>query len=402
MENQTAQRMQLLQELISCNADIYTWCFDSNCELLESNCPQASIFATFLSTMGYKDYLLDYAKAHTMTLEMGTAIGLSWMAAFEKTGDELKHIYMIGPVFTTEVSFDVISELLNTPMGNTPSLEWKNRLLRAMEPLPVISATVWNEYAVMLHYCVTGEKISRTSIARKHEKVTLVAKKAPRKDRHKTWVAEQYLMRMIREGDLNYKEALNRSGLVSSGVPVHAKDPLRQAKDSVITSIALCTRAAIEGGLSPEQAYSMGDAYLQSVEDAPTTTDVGVIHDTMFGDFVQQVHKCRTNMDVSRQIRMCCDYIETHTEDKLKISELAAYVGYTEYYLSRKFKSEMNVSLNDYIKIAKVERSKYLLSTTDLDIQQISDALHFCSRSHFGDVFRKIVGCSPVEYRAKL
>lgn len=394
--------MELFRELISCDANIYTGCFDSNCELLESNCPQAAIFVTFLTTMGYKDYLLDYAKTHTAVLGLGTGIGLSWLAAFEKEDGALKHIYMVGPVFTTEVSFDVIGELLNFQQGNAPSIEWKNKLLKVMEPLPVVSTVLWGEYAVMLHYCVTGEKISRINIECKHEEITLVAKKAPRRDRHKTWIAEQYLMRMIREGDLNYKEALNCSGLVSGGVPVHAKDPLRQAKDSVITSIALCTRAAIEGGLSPEQAYTLGDAYLQSVEDARTTTDVGVIHDTMFGDFVRQVHKCRINSDVSKQVRMCCDYIETHTEDKLKIADLAEYVGYTEYYFSRKFKTEMNISLNDYIKVAKIERSKYLLANSDMDIQEISDTLNFCSRSHFGEIFRKIVGCSPVEYRAKL
>ena len=34
-------------------------------------------------------------------------------------------------------------------------------------------------------------------------------------------------------------------------------------------------------------------------------------------------------------------------------------------------------------------------------IQDISEKLKFCSRSYFGEAFRSIVGCSPVEYRQK-
>ena len=87
------------------------------------------------------------------------------------------------------------------------------------------------------------------------------------------------------------------------------------------------------------------------------------------------------------------DYLEA------RIDELAARVGYTEYYLSRKFKEETGVSLNNYIKFAKVERAKFLLSSTDTSIQEISNRLGFCSRSYFGSTFQKIVGCSPADYR---
>ena len=120
---------------------------------------------------------------------------------------------------------------------------------------------------------------------------------------------------------------------------------------------------------------------------------------TMIDDFVHRVHKCRVDPDVSKQIRQCCDYIETHTEEKLTIAALAAQIGYTEYYLSRKFKTEMHIALNDYIKIARIERAKFLLKTTEESIQSLAFRLNFCSRSHFGEVFRKIVGCSPMEYR---
>lgn len=88
-----------------------------------------------------------------------------------------------------------------------------------------------------------------------------------------------------------------------------------------------------------------------------------------------------------------------NTEEDFDISDLAARAGYTEYYLSRKFKEETGVSLNNYINIARVERAKLLLTITDDSIQEIADRLHFCTRSYFSEAFRKFTGTSPAKYR---
>lgn len=76
---------------------------------------------------------------------------------------------------------------------------------------------------------------------------------------------------------MNYKLALNSSFGVSSGVPLQSSNPLRQSKTSVIVFTSLCARAAIEGGLSPEQAYSLGDSYIQSIESAKTISEISAI-----------------------------------------------------------------------------------------------------------------------------
>lgn len=72
------------------------------------------------------------------------------------------------------------------------------------------------------------------------------------------------------------------------------------------------------------------------------------------------------------------DYLEMHTEDEVSIQQLAVMTGYTEYYLSRKFKEETHCSINDYSKIVRIERAKVLLYTTNDSTAQIADRLHFC------------------------
>jgi AraC-like DNA-binding protein len=256
----------------------------------------------------------------------------------------------------------------------------------------------------MLHYCVTGEKLSTSDVHNQNYADILPgdeadAQDAPMHDRYKTWMNEQVLLSMVREGNLNFKSAIDKSAVISAGVPVRGRDPMRQAKDSVIVFISLCTRAAIEGGMLPEQAYSLGDSYIQSVEDASTHSEIAALAYAMYEDFIRRVNKRRANPQIAKQIQKCCDYIDLHAEEKINVEDIAKRVGYTKYYLTRKFKEEMKCSLNDYIRQVRTERAKLLLTTTDLSIQDIADKLGFCSRSYFSEVFRAFAGCSPVDFR---
>lgn len=289
---------------------------------------------------------------------------------------------------------------LNTADMVEVSMAWRHELLSILDKIPTLSVGMVSQYALMLHYALTGEKLFLSDIT--HYSSTLSAQEsapAQKKDRHKVWVNEQCLMRMVREGDLNFRLAVDSSHGISSGVPVQSADPLRQAKTSTIVFASLCTRAAIEGGLSPEQAYSLGDSYIQSVESAKTISEISALSDALYEDFIRRVHACRTNPDLSKQIQVCCDYIELNVEEKFTISDLAERAGYSEYYLSRKFKEETGVSLNNYINIAKAERAKLLLTITNDGIQEIADRLHFCSRSYFSKAFRRFTGVSPAKYR---
>ena len=60
---------------------------------------------------------------------------------------------------------------------------------------------------------------------------------------------------------------------------------------------------------------------------------------------------------------------------------------------------ETGMSINDYIKNAKIERAKTLLLATDRSIQEICDQLNFGSRSFFAETFKEITGIPPAAFR---
>ena len=209
------------------------------------------------------------------------------------------------------------------------------------------------------------------------------------------------MLQMVRNGDINYQGIFQNVVSGSPGVPIRGQDPLRQVKTSIIVFTSLVCRAAMEGGLSPEIAYPLGDSYIQSVEDCRDSGELSALAHTMYHDFIYRVHHLRVNPNYSHAIQKCCDYIELSLDRKIRTEDLAALVGYTEYYLTEKFKKETGQSLSSYIRYAKVERAKVLLENTELSIREVSEQLAFNTVNYFIQSFRDTTGYSPAQYRKR-
>lgn len=399
---QVEQNMELFEQLVSCGSNIYTWCYDAEGQLLHSNCPDEVLFATAFANFGCKEKMLAYGRKGSLPVVLGTAMGLIWGADFEQKDGVLYRAHVIGPAFFYDVSMRDIENGFSHYAKLEISLAWKYQFMNALPKIPVAQNIVFSRYLLMLHCCLIGEKLEASSLNMQEAGGEAMLPKGERRDRHKVWMAEQALLQMVRVGDLNYKTAMSNSILISSGVPVRGSDPLRQAKTSITVFTSIVCRAAIEGGLSPEQAYALGDSYIQSAERATEYSELAAIPPLMYDDFVRRVHQCRTNPKLSSQVQKCCDYIEMHLDSQVRAKDLALLVGYTEYYLTRKFKEETGCCVSDYVKFAKIERAKVLLTSTEQTVQQISEQLGFSTRSYFSQVFREIVGCAPLEYRVEL
>ena len=94
-----------------------------------------------------------------------------------------------------------------------------------------------------------------------------------------------------------------------------------------------------------------------------------------------------------------CDYVSWHLTENLKVSQVAAYFGYNEKYLTTFFKQRAGISLKQYILQIKMERAKASLSETAEPVSQIAFHLGFPDAHNFSNAFRKVTGLSPSEYR---
>ena len=117
---------------------------------------------------------------------------------------------------------------------------------------------------------------------------------------------------------------------------------------------------------------------------------------------IRKVHDLRATPDVSKPVKQCCDYIRRHILQPLELSQIARHVGYSEYYLSKRFNREMGIRVVDFIKDERINLAKIWLVTTSKSVDEISETLQFNSRNYFGKVFCEKVGMTPSAYRKQL
>lgn len=93
------------------------------------------------------------------------------------------------------------------------------------------------------------------------------------------------------------------------------------------------------------------------------------------------------------------DFIKDHVTEKITINELAKEVNVSREHFSRLFKEKYNISPHKYIARSRLKLAETMLTTTDLTITQIAEALSFSDIYTFSKTFKSIYRVSPSEFR---
>ena len=393
----TDTRLAVFQELVACCHNLYLWSYDDAMHLLSSNCPDEKSVVQFAQLDNFNSTLLDFGKAHTKPAIMTDSLGLMWLASPEKDRGELRRIHVLGPFFTDDDAVGQIDQRLWEMKLEEPVHKQALAFLRS---LPVISLNRIFEYGIMLHYCITGERINVSELHYRKSRQKKKGADAIPEDlkTHGTYAAEQEMLRMVREGDLNYIKQMSKLSMTGNYGRL-SKNQERNNKNLILVGITLFARAAIEGGVSPETALTLSDRYIQSVEDCRNMSELVEIRSTMAQDYVERVHRRKQETGVSEPVRSSMEYVELHLTEELSLKQLAEMSGYSEYYFSKRFKHETGTTPKAFIREKRLERAKFLLRTTQTTVQDISESLRFGSQSYFADAFRRAEGMSPTAYR---
>lgn len=396
------EKLDFFHQIIQCNHNLSLHSYDPELVLTQSNILQdaASNDDDALTLLSLGEPIRKHIENEIHEpLFIDDHLGLIWIVAFEYKENSLRGIHTLGPAYSGRNSYQNIKKELDK---HDLSVSNRIKVFKLFDHIPIIPTNQLFQYAVMLHYCITGKRITtndlhfseKTSGKSSSSEINLITE-----EHRGIWIAEQKLMNMLREGNPNYLEALAHSSSLSDGPRFDVGDSLRRAKSTSIVLLTLCSRAAIEGGVTPSVAYTLNDYYMQMIEDCKNIAETSNACSTLLEDYVQRVQQEKAKNDISGQIKSACDYISMHIKEKLSIPQLAKQVGYTEYYFSHKFKNEVGCSVADYIKREKIVQAKLLLAGTKMSIQEISDELSFGSRSYFSSSFQKETGLSPSEYR---
>lgn len=389
-------KIEVLSEFLDC-ANITLWHFDGEMRLLSSTASNQELFAMLLAVGGNRENILEYCRQNKLPGFASDSASLLWLAAPKYAEETLTDIYLIGPVFSSTISEGTLAKALHS-LHIAPELCIST--LKLLKSVPIIQHTFLIQYGIMLHRCLTGEKLITADIHIIHaadEKERDIPQNSDYTLSSPVFAMEQQLFQAVEDGNIDYvhpKEVYQlKTGMLSKG------NPLRHAKNECVSCLTLLTRAAIRGGMPEKSAYALSDYYIQLAEDSNQVTAVYQCIQDAFRDYTERVHKYKLGQGRSKEIQECISYLELHLAQKVTMTDLAGHLGYNKNYLSTKFCREVGMSVNQYLLKLRLERAKLLLRNTDESIQEISDALGFGSVSYFSSRFKDETGQTPTDYR---
>ncbi len=95
-------------------------------------------------------------------------------------------------------------------------------------------------------------------------------------------------------------------------------------------------------------------------------------------------------------------YIETNFNQPITLVDVAGIANLSPTYFSRKFTKETGIGFKDYLNFIRNKRACQALITTDDSVTKIAADCGFGSSNYFKDIFRKMNGMSPREYRKRM
>jgi transcriptional regulator GlxA family with amidase domain len=107
----------------------------------------------------------------------------------------------------------------------------------------------------------------------------------------------------------------------------------------------------------------------------------------------------RNHLDIP--IKKAQDYIESNIDSKITIDALADQVALGRRSFERRFKHATNNSVLEYVQRVKIEAAKRNLETGIKNIHEVMYDVGYTDVKAFRDVFKKISGLTPIEYRNK-
>lgn len=92
-------------------------------------------------------------------------------------------------------------------------------------------------------------------------------------------------------------------------------------------------------------------------------------------------------------------FISDRMDQRISLQDVARHCKVTVRHLSGVFKTAVNITVNDYINIAKIDRAMRYILETDNDMTTIASKLGFSSAQYFSTIFKKYTHVTPTEFR---
>ena len=319
--------------------------------------------------------------------------------------DSEKELYLIGPVSFEEYKQVDLRKFIMRECGGQEDTS-------VIPKIPYCSRDRFGTTVLLVHHMLTGAELSLEDLWRQNgEKVnknhiherkvgSVLFERMEFENPHNPYDQEVRELNSIRNGDLeSFQKSIRETYAGSEGRL--SENQIRQEKNIAICVITLASRAAIEGGVLPEMAFSMVDAYIMQVEKMSDIVEIRSFMRKAEQTFLERVQENKKPKVKNMLVEDTKKYIFQHLHSRIEIGNIGNEIGANTTYLSELFHKTEGITIQKYIQREKIKLAKNMLQYSKYKTEDIANYLGFCSQSYFGKVFREYENLTPNQFRKK-
>ncbi len=170
--------------------------------------------------------------------------------------------------------------------------------------------------------------------------------------------------------------------------PVHVIEFDEKEQVLIEALFASILKEQQEGTPESELCVKSGLLYLLSIINRH-----GKLSDAEHTEYINSTHKT---------ISEITGYINSNFKNNITLELISKKFFISPCYFSRSFKKYTGLPFIDYLNSVRVREAQFLLQDTNLSVFEISEKVGFKSATHFGRIFKRLTGVSPMAYRKNI
>ena len=107
------------------------------------------------------------------------------------------------------------------------------------------------------------------------------------------------------------------------------------------------------------------------------------------------------NNEKNQLLKEIIRYIDKKYSEEITLKEIAGHFNMSYKYFCRFFKKNFNKTFIEYLNEVRIENAIHLFTKNNLTVTEIAISCGFSNMSYFTRTFKKIIGCTPSQFKNK-
>lgn len=211
------------------------------------------------------------------------------------------------------------------------------------------------------------------------------------------YARENGLIQAVSKGLIHEAEQFSSSSIFFE-MEKRLSDPIRDIKNYTIILNTILRKSAEKGKVHPIHLDALSSQFAKEIENITSVKKGIELQKNMVEKYCLLVKKHSIN-HYSFPIQKVITYIDTDLTADLSLSALSNLLNLSPNYLSALFKKEAGTTLTNYVNTKRIEHAVYLLSSTDMQIQNIAQYCGIPDVNYFTKIFKKVMNKTPSEFK---